>query len=292
MLRRKKETYGPRSIRFILKPGEPVKLRFDPWGIELICKRSQYLGDAEDEIRLWGRRRLHILERLIPIVDHFEVHLLGTGMPSFFVAHMPSMTFTLGLSGWTSNDWSRLGNFDLMAPRTEVDDITKLRVFNALKENWVESADSLANRLNLSRDQVLAALQIYTQAGRVIFDIKNQVYRVRELSKDPLPMDVLRFANEREDKANRFVEAGLVKILSSETNEKGITITGEVMDDAKKYQARILIDSDQRMAQAECQCHFYVHNKMHKGPCEHMLATRIKFNKDNENWFKNVFGKN
>jgi len=279
LLRRKKEKVGPRSLRFILKPGEQVKIIFEPWNTELICKRSVYLGDVEDEIRLWGRRRLHILERLIPIVDHFEIHLLGSGLPSFFVAHMPDMTFTLGLSGWTANDWSRLGNFDLMAPRSEVDDATKQTVFNALKQTWFESADSLSQRLNIDREQVLAALQIVTQAGRVIFDIKNQVYRIRELSQEPLPMDVLRFSNEREEKANRFVQAKLVSSVTIEARQDSVTLTGVVLDNAKKYKVSIIIDNDQCLSAGECHCHFYIKNKLYKGPCEHMLALRIDFNR-------------
>jgi len=277
-LKRKKEKIGPRSMRFVLKPGEPVKIVFEPWNIELVCKRSRYEGAVEDEIRLWGRRRLSILERLIPVTKEFTVHLLGTGLPSFFIAHMNDMDFTLGLSGWTANDWSRLGNFDLMAPRVEADDITKKRVFNALKENWVESVESLASRLNLDTALVAGSLQAYTQAGRVVYDLVNQVYRVRELSKDPLPMDLLRFSNEREDKATNFVKAKLVKIIGRTIQQNALHIRGTVMDDGRKYETSIIIDDDQRLSEADCECHFYVRNRLYKGPCEHMLALRIKHN--------------
>ncbi len=277
ILKRKKEKIGPRSIRFILRPGQAVKIIFEPWNTELICKRSCYEGEA-DEIRMWGRRRLSILERLIPVTKKFTVNLLGTGMPSFFIAHMNDMDFTLGLSGWTANDWSRLGNFDLMAPRVEADDITKKRVFNALKENWVESVASLAKRLNLNKAIVAGSLQAYTQAGRVVYDLVNKVYRVRELSKDPLPMKMLRFSNEREDRASNFVNAGLVKIKERMIQENALHIRGTVMDDGRKYETSIVIDDDQRLSEAECECHFFVRNRLYEGPCEHMLALRIKHN--------------
>lgn len=279
MLRRRKEKVGPRSLRFVLKPGEPVKIIFEPWNTELICKRSEYVGNEEDEIRLWGRRRILILERLIPISSEFTLHLLGTGMPSFFVAHMENMTFTLGLSGWTANDWSRMANFDLMAPRAEVDDFSKVRVFKALKETWVESADSLAARLELDREKVLAALASYTQAGRVIYDLKKDVYRIRELSREPLPMDKLRFSSEQEDKANRFVSAGLVKIVQQNDHDRKMILSGTIMDNAKSYMPSITIDDDERMIDGSCGCHFYHQNKLYKGPCEHMLALRIQSNK-------------
>ncbi|MFS8119220.1 MAG: SWIM zinc finger family protein, partial [Microcoleus sp.] len=86
VLRRHKEKQGPRSMRYILKPGEPVRVIFDPWGTEVVCARSIYTGSQEQQIRVWGRRRIHILERLIPVAKKFTVHLLGTGMPSFYVA--------------------------------------------------------------------------------------------------------------------------------------------------------------------------------------------------------------
>jgi hypothetical protein len=54
----------------------------------------------------------------------------------FFIAEMGDMNFTLGLSGWTANDWSRVGNFDLMAPRAAVDTFTAEKVFGVLKSHF------------------------------------------------------------------------------------------------------------------------------------------------------------
>ena len=52
VLRRQKEKIGPRSIRFVLKPGEPVRLVFEPWNIVVNCPRSFYTGTEADEVRL------------------------------------------------------------------------------------------------------------------------------------------------------------------------------------------------------------------------------------------------
>ena len=56
------------------------------------------------------------LARLLPLVERVDVYLLGTGLPSFWVAHMGEMRLTLGLSGWTTNDWTRGSALDLLAP--------------------------------------------------------------------------------------------------------------------------------------------------------------------------------
>ncbi len=277
LLRRNKELVGPRSMRFCLQPDQPVRIVFEPWGHVVTCPRSIYQGQTPSEIRVWGRRRIHILERLIPIARSFTVHLLGTGMPSFYVADLGHMSFTLGLSGWTANDWATAGNFDLMAPRAEVDEVTKRRVFTALKENWVEDIDALSQRLGLERAVVLGALSAYTQAGRAIYDLNKQVYRVRELSREPLPMDKLRFANEREESATRLLTSGQVQVSTRQLEDGAVEITGVVGPRKRSFNPVIVLDTDQRMIKGTCSCNFYQQNKLYKGPCEHMLAARMAF---------------
>lgn len=275
-LRRFKEKHGPRSMRYILKPGAPVKISLDPWNVVIPCPRSIYKGNTEEEIRVWGRRRIHILERLIPIAKKFTVHLLGRGLPSFYVADLGDMTFTLGLSGWTSNDWSSSGNFDLMAPRAEVDEFTKQRVFDGLKKDWYAKPGDLAKALELDNDIVLGALSAYTQAGRAIYDLDKQFFRARELSRDPLPMEKLRFANEREASATRFLQDNAVKIKKVDHKNDGmISIIGQVSGKSTKYDVEVHVDGDERMRDANCTCGYFRHNRLLRGPCEHMLALRM-----------------
>jgi hypothetical protein len=275
VLRRHRETHGPRSMRYVLRPGQPVKVVFEPWNLEVVCRRSVYEGPEEAEIRVWGRRRLHVLERLIPVAKAFTVHLLGTGLPSFYVADLRNMSFTLGLSGWSANDWSTAGNFDLMAPRATVDDVTKRRVFEGLKENWREDPVTLARRLDIDRKLVLGALSAYTQAGRAMYDLNKGVYRVRELSRDPLPMDRLRFASEREQKASQWVDAGAVRSKAQAAPNGTTRLTGTVRDGRHSYEASLVVDGDQRLIEASCDCNFFKQNKLYKGPCEHILAVRL-----------------
>lgn len=277
VLRRHKEKTGPRSMRYHLKPNEPVRVVFEPFNIEITCPRSLYEGVEEKVIRVWGRRRILTLERLIPVARRFTVHLLGTGLPSFYVADLGDMSFTLGLSGWTANDWSRAGNFDLMAPRAEVDVYTKQEVFKGLQERWLDSPDVLAWRLNLDRATVLGALGAYTQAGRAIYDLNKGVYRVRELTREPLPMEKLRFANEREESARRFVEQNAVTGTTRSINDGGyVSLTGCVTDKGKNFTPSLTIDKDERIVKANCTCNWHQQNKLFKGPCEHILALRMK----------------
>lgn len=277
VLRRKKEKESPRSMRYILKPDEPVRIILEPWNIEIICARTRFEGSESHDIRVWGRRRILILERLISVAKKFTVHLLGTGMPSFYIADLGDLNFTLGLSGWTTNDWSKAGNFDLLAPRGNVDDWTKENVFSELKKDWFATPEKLSDRLHLDRSTILSALSAYTQAGRAIYDLDKGVYRARELSREPLPMEKLRFANEREESATEFLESGAVKITKREYGQnETLELAGTVKDKNQTYNVSLFIDDDQKLARAKCACYFFKSNELRKGPCEHILALRMK----------------
>ncbi|HEY9701096.1 MAG TPA: SWIM zinc finger family protein, partial [Allocoleopsis sp.] len=123
---------------------------------------------------------------------------------------------------------------------------------------------------------VLGALGVYTQAGRAIFDINKKVYRLRELSREPLPMNQLRFANEREESATRFLTQNGVKITEVNDNNGDITLQGNVNDRNNVYNPSLTIDKDERIVQANCTCNWHQQNKLYKGPCEHILALRMQ----------------
>jgi hypothetical protein len=40
----------------------------------------------------------------------------------------------------------------------------------------------------------------------------------------------------------------------------------------------VVLDNDERLVEARCNCYFYGHNKLMRGPCEHMLALRRMYN--------------
>jgi hypothetical protein len=275
ILRRRREVHGPRSIRFCLTPGQPVRLVFEPWGTELRCPRSIYRGAEATEIRVWGRRRLHVLERLVPVARKFTVHLLGTGMPSFYVADLGDLSFTLGLSGWTRNDWSHGGNFDLLAPREDVDDLTRRRVFEALKTHWLATPEALATELGLERKLVVSALDAWVQAGRAIYDLAGGVYRARELAREPLPVDALRFSSERERLALTLLHEGKIACAVSASGEAGLKIRGLVSHVGKRFEPSLVLDGDGRVLDAACTCNLFQQHRLRRGPCEHVLALRL-----------------
>jgi DNA-binding IclR family transcriptional regulator len=271
VLRRHKEIRGPRSLRFVIEPGRPVKVIVEPFGITVECPRSTHDGKDRQEIRIWGRRRLHVLERLIPVSRAFTVVLLGSGMPSFWLADCGDLTFTLGLSGWTANDWAASGNFDLLAPRGEVDADTAARVLDALRARWLATPDELGSALGLDRGTVESALVAFAQAGRAMYDLSAGVWRLRELTRDPLDLATLRWANAREQEAAELVASHGVRVSAQLGPDGRTRLDGKI---GKDHPVATL-DADRRLVAGHCTCNWHFQNKLRKGPCAHLLAIRL-----------------
>ena len=147
--------------------------------------------------------------------------------------------------------------------------------FAGLKERWFDTPDNLVTRLGVSRAAVLGALGAYTQAGRARFDLAQGVYRVRELARDPLPMDKLRFSNPREESATRLLSRNSVQSSVRALSDGGVELSGSVKDGSHTYTPSLTIDADARITRAECECNYFKQNKLFKGPCEHILALRM-----------------
>ncbi|WP_044641164.1 SWIM zinc finger family protein [Risungbinella massiliensis] len=277
-LRKNRERKSPRSLKFILTPGQPVRLVIEPWNEELVLFDSIYTGDTEQVIRTWGRRRLFLLERLLPLAKKVTVHLLGTGLPSFYVVDLGALSFTLGLSGWTRNDWAGAGQFDLLTGSTaEVSPLESTLVFSQLKQKKTVTDSELAASTRLSIEKVHAALKQLCSAGRVMFDLEIGKYRLRELTRDPLPMDELKYTNPKEKKAEELLASEALLELTADPQLDGkMNWAGKLKGEKRPFEVSVDLDRDGKMEKASCNCYFYRTNRLMQGPCEHILAVMIK----------------
>jgi hypothetical protein len=107
--------------------------------------------------------------------------------------------------------------------------------------------------------------------------LQKNVYRARELSREPLPLEQLRFSNEREDAAMQLVSAGAVEVESVHIDErKVVSLAGLVKEGRLRCSTTLHIDADERIIDAQCNCNWHQQNRLRKGPCEHILALRMQ----------------
>ncbi|MBD1373148.1 SWIM zinc finger family protein [Hazenella sp. IB182357] len=269
-LRRNREKKGPRSLKYVLSPGQPVHVVIEPWDEVLSFRDSVYTGTESKEIRVWGRRRLHLMEKLLPLTQTITVHLLGNGMPSFYVLDLGSLSFTLGLSGWTRNDWADAGHFDLMigkaSPVTSTD---RIAVFKALKKIKTATPSLLAHQTQLSELVVQSSLRQLCESGKVMFDIEIGKYRLRELTQEPITFKEPLPKNPRETKAEKWIQQQKATLHRSTYTDQGHLI---LQGNVNELHPRVKRDQNGRILEATCSCYFHNQNHLMRGPCEHILA--------------------
>ncbi len=175
---------GGRGMRIELVPGEAPRLVLEPWEVVIPTTAGVFTGQRLEVVRIWGRRRLMLLRRLLPFAESIDVHLLGSGLPSFYVLRAGAFTFTLGPSGFTSANWAQAVSFDLLLPR-KADSAAAERVTAHLAKSWSATAPAIAKATGLSPAETLEALQVGCQQGKLMFDVAREVYRHRPLTGDP-----------------------------------------------------------------------------------------------------------
>src|SRR5690606_34959329 len=110
---------SPRALRYEFPPGEEARIVLEPFEEVFVLKGTEHNYDQLRVIRTWGRRRLKLLEPLLPHAEEVNIYLKGRALPSFYAVKMPGLTFLLGLSGWTVQRWTGAGSFDLLSADTE-----------------------------------------------------------------------------------------------------------------------------------------------------------------------------
>jgi hypothetical protein len=270
-----------RGLRVELVPGETPRLVLEPWEEVLPATAGPYRGRAARVIRLWGRRRLGLLRRLLPFVGEVEVHVLGSGLPSFWVLRAGPAKLTLGLTGFTAANWSQAASFDLLLPRKTLGGEALERVLTQLARVWVADGKQLAALTGLKGAPLLEAVQAGCQQGKLMYDVAADVYRLRALSEAPLDLNRLEYRNSRERTAHDLLARRTAVAIVAENRiaGTGLELTGKVTvaEDRREYRPQMLLNDEGQVSEAECTCTFFRKQGLKAGPCPHLIALRLAY---------------
>jgi hypothetical protein len=276
-LKNHREKTGPRSIRFLLTPGKSPELILDPWGVKIPTYGPLYQGDKKEELKIWGRRRLLTLARLLPLTERIEVRLLGSGFPSVWVAHMGGMRFTLALSGWTQNDWTGGSNLDLLFGSYDHDQKLADSLLMYLESEQKAPFSSLLkfagnSNAEVGRKAVLGSLNLLAKQGQLIYDFTTELYRYRKVM--PLALSDTILGPESAELIygrKSFAEGRVLLLKEQQVADKRLLIAkvGETSCEA-------LFDLDLMFSRAKCTCSHFFKNRLRAGPCRHLLALRFQ----------------
>jgi len=270
-LKRHRERTGPRAVRFELHDGRSPRLVLEPWATVIDSPGTVFRGHVAAPIRVWGRRRLLSLARVLPLASRVDVYLCGTGLPSFWVVQMGSMRLTLGLSGWTTNDWTRGSAVQLLLPPNEPDPAHLATAVRKLSQRRSMSASALAKTIKSAEPAVASVMNRLALQGQAIFDLDAQLFRWRQV----LPMEIsdreLGPPHPETEAGRQLVARGVVKITSRVDAPRGGQI---VVGKAENQNCEVLIDADGIVRKGKCRCSWHFRFSVRNGPCRHLQALR------------------
>lgn len=266
---RHKAKKSPRAVRFELDPDKPVQVVLEPWEKRIVLEGTKYAGPRAESLRVWGRDRLRVLARLLPILDSAEVHLLGNGLPSFWVVRIGAMRLTLGLSGWTVNDWTGGSALDQLAPPAEPSHDLLGDIAATFKARPAQTFEQVRQQTGAAAPFVAAGLNKLALLGQLIHDLPGNVYRWRQVM--PVALSQEQIGPESPETAAARDLLRQVKVKQDEKTPSGLRVlAGQVATTP----VELLLDGDGRMLRGKCTCSHHYTGGLRRGPCRHLQALR------------------
>jgi hypothetical protein len=269
---RHREKGGPRSLRFRLEPGRAPVLTLDPWGVQIASRGAAYAGERAEEIKVWGRRRLLVLARLLPIAESIEVHLLGSGMPSLWIVRAGELRFTLGLSGWTANDWAGGASIDALAGTYRTQARAEGQLAAHLHEVRRATVAELRRAVDVPEDVLLGGLVQLARRGQAVYDPGAGVFRWRPILAVPLAEEVLGPESPELVAARALYAEGAVSVAREELLPGGRRL---LVGKVRGTSVEGMLDTDLRFSRARCTCSLFHKAGLRGGPCRHLLALHM-----------------
>jgi hypothetical protein len=273
-LESEREKHGPRSLLFNLLPGEPPRVTVEPWGEDFVVADTPYSGTEPRHIKVWGRRRLRVLQDLLPLVNEVHVDLIDSGLPSFWSVELDGIELTIGISGWTSQDWAGRARFSAMIPASAAPPEKVEAAAAALRDQHSLTVDEAARILNVEPRDARTILQRLCLAGTAMFDPDGGTYRWRALFPE-LNLESAEGPGLEERRGVEMYRQGGARITSDHLSPEGREVDAFVSDGERMSNARIRRDEDGRIVYAQCDCSHFRHHKLRLGPCRHIIATSL-----------------
>lgn len=287
-LRYTKAKLSPRAVRYEFTPGEDARMVLEPWEHVVRLRGAEHNYTEARVIRTWGRRRLSLIEPLLPFATSVDIYLKGRGLPSFYAVKLPDMTFVLGLSGWSGQSWTDAVSFDLLSDAATAGGELIEPAHKILSTSFHATPKEIAATLGVPIDAVWRACERLCRQGRAIFDVESRAFRHRELFEQPVDEAKMFPPDERMEKANALLAKNAVGFARCEPQETRKTkklktpdgpvtreivyrdwrVTGNVAND----KTEIVVGDAGRIIFGTCTCAFFQENLLGKGPCEHMIA--------------------
>jgi hypothetical protein len=182
------------------------------------------------------------------------------------------MTFTLGLSGWTTNDWSSGSALDLLQPPRAPSLDLIARVAAAMKSRRAARLKDIAADVGESDEFLVAgALRQLAQTGQLIFDIASGCFRYRQIMSQPLGEAQLGPEDGESAAARELIAQKKYELID---RQDGPNLTRVIIGKVEGKPVEIMVDPEDRIKRGKCLCGHFKQFGLRNGPCRHMIVLR------------------
>ena len=288
-LRYTKARMSPRALRYEFEPDHDARLVLEPWEHVVPLHGASHNYSERKVTRVWGRRRLKLVEGLLPFAESVQVYLKGRALPSFYAVQLAGMTFVLGLSGFSEASFTATGGLDLLSEAASADDALLAPALDLLRREYQCSVGEIAGALGIDERDATRSARAALPSGRAMFDVERRRYRHRELFEQPADEPIYFPPDLRRKRAAALLMNGQVRMETCCTQEttksrrlktpdgpvlRVITyrdwhVTGAV---GEIPEVQVVVNDAGSIIFGRCSCPFFDTNLMQQGPCEHILA--------------------
>jgi hypothetical protein len=184
---------------------------------------------------------------------------------------MGALRLTVGLSGWTKNDWTGPSALDQLLPPVEPNARLLADLGSAFQKRSAWNLASLRTQVGGSAGAVVAGLNRLALLGQVIHDVPAGVYRWRQALPMELSQDELQSDNPETEAARELVRKQRVTITRDEVTPAGLRALAGT---APERPTEVLLNRDQQFVRGKCTCSYFYQYSLRRGPCRHMQAIR------------------
>ncbi|WP_227429398.1 hypothetical protein [Psychrobacter sp. I-STPA6b] len=292
-----------RGLLIELRPQQQPIIILEPFNIAVTSQVSKharsYQGSQAKLIRLWGRRRLALLKRLLPHCKTVNVSLLGQGMPSYWTLAGDGFHFTFAMTGFSQSNWSQALGFDLLLPKrpqslsvegdkidgnvsSKNDDQSDLQALLEQLQQQPSSLTDLSKDNKTNKTAIRQQLLTASQQGFIRYDMATQTYYYRPLTQTPLDMQAFAYHNPAEKQAYDLVSRtdAIRKFSVDNLASQGILIQADihVSEDRRSYHSQLQLGDEGIVSRAECSCPQFLQHRLTQGVCSHLIALRLAYN--------------
>jgi hypothetical protein len=221
--------------------------------------------ETKEAVRVTGTDRIRILEPMLMHAREMRVWADDSSAVSAWEIVFPTGRFSILISPELSRGFSGEGH---MLQRLAGNDSTEAlpQVKAALRWQARIDAADVGTRAGLKIGQVESALAILGSRGLVGFDLARGAYFHREL---PFDMEKVESLHPRLLGARKLVEGNMVRVVQQAGNGDDLRAEAYVQGTDVEHRVRLQPEGD------KCTCPWYGKHQGDRGPCKHVLATRI-----------------